>query len=138
MENDGIKQVKLNTLRAEDGAEELVESPAMAPYVRLAEALLKGGSLKEEVRAIAALPLEERYLWRVLSALKWGFADFDSANVTIDRKTLRPEDRSRVAGLIQHRPVQFCLFLKALLGEEAMEQMMVQAIAVAKRVPRTR
>jgi hypothetical protein len=31
--------------------------------------------------------------------------------------------------------VQFCLFLKALLGEEAMEQMMSQAIAVAKKVP---
>jgi hypothetical protein len=27
------------------------------------------------------------------------------------------------------------MFLKALLGEEAMEEMMTQAIAVAKRVP---
>jgi hypothetical protein len=74
-------------------------------------------------------------VWRVLSALKWGFADFDNVNVVIDRKTLQPEDRARIAELIVHRPVQFCLFLKALLGEEAMEQMMLQAIDVAKKVP---
>jgi hypothetical protein len=55
-------------------------------------------------------------------------------NVAIDRKTLRP-DRVRLAELIVHRPVQFCLFLKGLLGEDAMERMMLQAIEVAKRVP---
>jgi hypothetical protein len=44
---------------------------------------------------------------------------------------LRPEDRAKVVELIQHRPVQFCMFLKALLGEEAMEEMMTQAISVA-------
>jgi hypothetical protein len=31
------------------------------------------------------------------------------------------------------RPMQLCMFLKALLGEEAMERMMAEAIAVAKR-----
>jgi hypothetical protein len=55
--------------------------------------------------------------------------------IVIDRKTLRPEDREEVVALIQHRPVQFYMFLKALLGEEAMEQMMTQAINVAKKVP---
>jgi hypothetical protein len=41
----------------------------------------------------------------------------------------------KVAELIQHRPVQFCMFLKALVGTPAMEEMMTQAIAVAKQVP---
>jgi hypothetical protein len=67
--------------------------------------------------------------------LKWGFADFDNVGVAIDRKTLRPEDRQKVAELIKHRPVRFCMFLKALLGEEAMEEMMTQAIKIAKKVP---
>jgi hypothetical protein len=137
MENDEIKRVRVSDLREEAGAEDLIDSPAMEPYFRLAQAILEGSSIKEAVGAIAALPLEERYLWRVVSALKWGFADFDSVNVTIDRKTLRPEDRGRIAELIQHRPVQFCLFLKALLGEGAMEQMMLQAIEVAKGVRKT-
>jgi hypothetical protein len=77
---------------------------------------------KETVAETAKLALEQRYLWRVLSALRWRFADFDNVNVVIDRKTLRPEDRKKVAELLQHRPVQFCIFLKALLGAEALEQ----------------
>ena len=84
---------------------------------------------------ISLIPLEERYLWRVLSALKLAFADFDNVNVVIDRKTLRSEDRMKVVELIQHRPLQFCLFMKALLGGQAMEEMMLQAINAAKKVP---
>lgn len=55
-------------------------------------------------------------------------------NVVIDRRTLRPDDRENVVELIQHRPVQFCLFLTALLGKEAMERMMTQATDVAKQL----
>jgi hypothetical protein len=129
------RKVPIKNLKTEDGAEDMVRSANMRPYLRVAEAMVKTEGLTEAVAAIGDLPLEERYLWRVLSALKWGFADFDSVNVVIDRKTLSPEDRRRVAELIQHRPVQFCIFLKALLGAKAMEEMMTQAIAVAKKVP---
>jgi hypothetical protein len=129
------EKIPIGDLKSEVGAEDLADSPSMRPYLRLAEAIVTQKGLKEAVAEIGQLPLEERYLWRVLSALKWGFADFDNVNVVIDRKTLRPEDRQKIGELIQHRPVQFCMFLKALLGEEAMEEMMTQAIAVAKRVP---
>jgi hypothetical protein len=129
------KMIPIRDLKTEDGAEDLVRSPNMRPYMRLAEAILSQQGLKEAVTAIGDLPLEQRYLWRVLSALKWGFADFDNVNVVIDRKTLKPDDRMKVAELIQHRPVQFCMFLKALIGAEAMEEMMTKAIAVAKKVP---
>jgi hypothetical protein len=37
--------------------------------------------------------------------------------------------------LRQHRPLQFCMFLKALLGEQEMQRMMVNAIKVAKQIP---
>ncbi len=37
--------------------------------------------------------------------------------------------------LLKHRPIQFCMFLKALLGEQEMQRMMVQAIKVAKQIP---
>lgn len=135
MDQDEIKLVPLKNLKTEEGADELMDSAVMRPYVRLAEAVMTHQGLNEAVSEIADLPLEQRYLWRVLSALKWGFADFDNVNVAIDRKTLRPEDREKVVELIQHRPVQFCMLLKALLGDEAMEEMMTQAIKVAKRVP---
>ena len=135
MDPNEIEKVPLKDLKTEEGAEELVESPIMRPYIRLAEAMLTNQGLKEAVEEISRLPLEERYVWRVLSALKWGFADFEIVNVVIDRKMLGPEDRNRVAELLAHRPVQFCLFLKALLGQQAMEEMLTQAITVAKKLP---
>ena len=133
--SDAEKVVSIRELEFEEGAEELTDSAMMEPYVRLAEAVITQQGIREAIAEIAGLPLEQRYLWRVLSALKWGFADFDNVNVAVDRKTLRPEDREKVVDLIQHRPVQFCMFLKALLGEEAMEEMMTKAINVAKKVP---
>jgi len=135
MDPNEIEKKPIKDLKAEEGADDLTDSPAMQPYVRLAEAVMTHQGLREAVAEIAQLPLEERYLWRVLSALKWGFADFDSMGIAIDRKTLRPEDRHKVVELIQHRPVQFCMFLKTLLGDEAMEEMMTQAIKVVKKVP---
>jgi hypothetical protein len=135
MDPNDTDSVPIRDLKTEEGADELADSAAMRPYVRLAEAVITQKGLKEAVAEIAELPLEQRYLWRVLSALKWGFADFDNVSVAIDRKALRPEDRERVVALIQHRPVQFCMLLKALLGDEAMEEMMTQAIKVAKRLP---
>lgn len=134
MDQGEVKQVSLQDLTSEEGADELLDSAAMQPYIRLAVALLEGKGLKDAVTEIAALPLEERYVWRVLSALKWGFADFDTVNAVIDRKTLRPEDRGRIVDLVRQRPIQFCLFLKALFGGQAMERMMMQAIDLAKKV----
>jgi hypothetical protein len=39
----------------------------------------------------------------------------------------------KVWDLLKFRPIQFCLFLKALVGAEHMERMMVEAIAVARQ-----
>lgn len=129
------KVVPIRNLKNEEGADDIAASASMRPYLKAAEAIANKEGLREALEEIAKLPLEERYLWRVLSALKWAFADFDSVNLAIDRKTLRPEDRMKVVELIQHRPVQFCLFMKALLGGQAMEEMMLEAINAAKKVP---
>ena len=69
------------------------------------------------------------------SALKWGFADFDNLGVDADRQTLSPEDFAKVMELLKLRPMQFCIFLKALVGLEEMQRLMVEAIKVAKQVP---
>jgi hypothetical protein len=78
---------------AEPGAEDLLDSPEME--------------------------LEKRYVWRVASALKWAFADSESMNVEADRKTLSAGDLRRLLDLLKQRPLQFCLFLSALLGRTA-------------------
>jgi hypothetical protein len=92
-----------------------------------------GRDVAPALREIAELPLEKRYIWRVASALKWGFADFENWNVAVDRQTLQPDDFAKVIQLLRLRPIQFCMFLKALIGAEDMERLMNQGIAVAKQ-----
>ena len=104
----------------------------MQPYLRYIEAAVLEKDLASPLKEIADLPLEKRYVWRIASALKWGFADFDDWSVVADRKTLNQEDGAILMQLLRSRPIQFCLFLKALVGEEEMEALMKQGIAVAK------
>ena len=66
-----VKRIPLKDLRIEPGAEDLVESPAMRPYVKFALAMMRQGDLGPAKQEIATLPLEERYVWRVASGLKW-------------------------------------------------------------------
>jgi hypothetical protein len=133
MGDDIIDRMRIRDLHQEDGASELASSPDMEPYVSLAAALLQGADAAAELSALRQLPLEQRYVWRVASALKWAFADFDDLGVKADRATLVPQDLGRVVELLKVRPVQFCMFLKALLGADEMQRVMIDAIRVAKR-----
>jgi hypothetical protein len=64
------------------------------------------------------LIIEDRYLWRVASALKWAFADFDSASVRADMATIiTDDDRKRLSELFAMRPTQFCLLMKGNSGK---------------------
>jgi hypothetical protein len=127
-----IEQVPIRDLNVEAEAEELLESAAMEPYVNLAMAMMGGKDTGPAIEEVASLPLEKRYVWRVASALKWAFADFDTVTVEADRQTLRPEDRKQLMDLLKHRPLQFCLFLSALFGQKSMEILMVSAIRNAR------
>jgi hypothetical protein len=126
-------RIPIADLTSEDGAHELATSEDMQPYFRLAMAILKDSDPTQELDEVARLPLEKRYIWRVASALKWGFADFDDVNVETDRATVSQDDLEKVLNLLKFRPIQFCLFLKALVGAEQMERIMVEAISAAKR-----
>ena len=133
MSNQKFKVVELDSLKMEDGAKELMSAPEMQPYLRYIEAAMLGGDVAPALKEIAEMPLNQRYVWRVASALKWGFADFEDWNVVADRKTLKPEDAAKVMHLLRFRPIQFCMFLKALVGTEEMERLMNHGIAVAKQ-----
>jgi hypothetical protein len=91
----------------------------MRPYLDLAKAIIQkdqagvvkaGGDLKN-------LKVEDRCLWRVASALKWAFADFDSSSARADIATIETEDdRKRLNELFALRPTQVCLLMEAILG----------------------
>jgi hypothetical protein len=133
MTDQKFKVVELDSIKMEDGARELMSTPEMQPYLRYIEAAMLGGDVDPSLQEIAQLPLEKRYVWRVASALKWGFADFEDWNVVVDRKTLKPEDAAKVMQLLRFRPIQFCMFLKALVGPEEMERLMRNGIEVANQ-----
>ena len=134
MSDEDIKRIPIKELRQEEGASELASSPDMEPYLRLIMAEMQGVDVQPHLEALSKLPLEKRYVWRVASAMKWGFADFDSEPVAADRDTMNAEDLAKVVDLLKFRPFQFCVFLKALVGAEEMKNMMLKAISLAGRV----
>jgi len=69
-----------------DPAHELATSEGTRPYV---ECLIKAYrdnalGLEAALEVIRDLPLGKQYTWRVLSALKWAFADFEDEYVGLD------------------------------------------------------
>jgi hypothetical protein len=104
----------------------------MQPYMNLALAVMGHKDVGHAVEEITALPLEKRYTWRVASALKWAFADFENLSVVADRRTLSQEDLDKLVDLLRVRPLQFCLFLAALFGEERMESLISSSVEQVK------
>jgi hypothetical protein len=133
MSKKKIQRLPIKNIVSEDGAHELATSPDMQPYLRLIKAGLQDKDTTPHFEEIAALPLERRYIWRVASALKWAFADLETVSVAVDLETLSPEDLGKVVELLRLRPLQFCIFLKALLSTEVMEKVMAEAVTVAKQ-----
>jgi len=133
MSKKKITRMPIKNIVSEEGAHELASSEAMQHYLELLKAEIQGRDITPQVEEIAALALEKRYIWRIASALKWGFADFDSVYVPVDRETLSAEDLGKVVDLLRFRPMQLCMFLKALLGTEVMKRVMAEAIGAAKQ-----
>jgi len=133
MNEENSKKIPINELRQEEGASDLASFPYMEPYLDYIGAAMQGADVQPLLEKLSKLPLEKRYVWRVASALKWAFADFDTEPVAADRDTLKPEEFAKVADLLKLRPIQFCMFLKALVGTEEMQRMMLQAILFANK-----
>ena len=87
-EDPSVKRMPVGDLEMEPGSEDLLDSLAVEPYMNLALAVMGHKDVGPAIEEITALPLEKRYTWRVASALKWAFADFENVNVVADRRTL--------------------------------------------------
>jgi hypothetical protein len=59
----------------------------MQPYLQLTKLVVQQQDPEKALEVISKLPLENRYIWRVTSALKWAFCDFDDINVEAGRAT---------------------------------------------------
>jgi len=104
----------------------------MKPYLAFLKAQMSGQDTDWYLAALAALPLEERYVWRVISALKWAFCDLDTESAIADLHTLSEEDLKKVVEPLTLRTIQLCLFVNALVGDEATERIVQHALRCAK------
>ena len=132
MAEEKIRNLPISEIHSEEGAQDLVRSERMKPYLALLRAQMAGQDTEPHIAALAALPLEERYVWRVISALKWAFCDLETESAIADFRTLSEEDRVKVAEPLTLRATQFCLFVNALLVEDATERTMQHALRCAK------
>lgn len=95
------KSIPISELQQEPGAQDLVRSEKMRPYLELLKAHIGGQETTPYLATLAELPLEERYVWRVISALKWAFSDLETENVLADLETLSKDDLKLVQSLWQ-------------------------------------
>ena len=132
MESRDHESLPISSIRVEDGSQELVRSEKMKPYLGLLKAQISGQDTAPFVEALSALPLEDRYSWRVTSALKWAFCDLETENLIADLDTLSAADVKKLIEPLQMRTLQFSIFLLTMLGEEAGEHLILQALNGAK------
>ena len=132
MAEERINSLPISNIHSEDGAQELVRSERMKPYLALMKAQIGGQDTEPYLAALAALPLEERYVWRVISALKWAFCDLDTETAIADLHTLSEADLKKVVEPLPLRAIQLCMFVNALIGEDASERIMQHALRCAK------
>src|SRR6266702_6333077 len=116
MRNRESKPISIANIKVEDGAQELVRSQKMRPYLALLEAQMSGQHTAPFVAALATMPLEDRYVWRVMSALKWAFCDLEKESVIADIRTLSEEDTEKLTDRLRLRTLQFCIFVCTMLG----------------------
>lgn len=131
------EKVRLDEIRLDPYAEALARSDQMRPYIDFLTAFYSEDEKALEIaeKKVEALPLEKRYIWRIVQALDWGFADFDGVTLRLDMELLSDADRkktdTKLEELQRTRLMQLCLFLQELYGSENMKKLMDSAVEEA-------
>lgn len=108
------EKIPLNEISIDPLAQELVRSEHARPY---ADYFMKAFSndaagIESALQVLRDLPLENRYTWRVFSALKWAFADFDDECVRLDLPHISETKRTEMLKELQIRFLQLGMLLK--------------------------
>jgi hypothetical protein len=105
-----LKEIKIDPL-----AHELATSEGMKPYLGcLIKAYRNNAAGLEAAREVVRdLALEKRYRWRVFSALKWAFADFEDEYTAFDLPHIPELTRLEMTKEIELRVHQLRMLLEA-------------------------
>lgn len=127
----------LSNLKPNPEGASLPDTPQMEIYDRIIKAAMQGYSpeFSAALRSLDALPFEQRYVWRVISALGVAFGDFDSACIRLDLDSLPGAQVDRMTEEMETRAVQFCILMREFFGEQWMRNIMAAAIDRAAKRP---
>jgi hypothetical protein len=114
MHNVSLRGVKVDPL-----AHELATSEGMQPYLDCMIKAYRNNAvgLDAAFQVVRDLPLERRYTWRVFSALKWAFADFEDEYVALDLPHIPEATRSDMTKELELRFQQLQMLLQAFHTE---------------------
>jgi len=109
-----LEKIPLNEITIDPLAQELVRSEQSRPYM---DYWMKAYSndavgIETALQVLRDLPLERRYTWRVFSALKWAFADFDDECVKLDLPHISEAQRAEMVKELGIRLQQMIMLLK--------------------------
>jgi hypothetical protein len=109
-----LKEIKIDPL-----AHELATSQETQPYLDCCKKAYSNNTtgLEAALQVVRDLPLEKRYTWRVFSALKWAFADFEDEYVKLDLPHISEPKRSEIAKELELRFLQLQILVKAFHAE---------------------
>lgn len=108
-------KVKLSDLELDPVGDMLVAGENMKPYISHLKAQMTGADIEATLAAIAALPVEKRYLFRIEQCLGWALADFDSETAKLDAPYM-PDLAATIMNL-KVRVYQLLRLLEVLQGE---------------------
>jgi len=113
------RNLRLRDIKIDPLAKELVASESAKPYLDYIKSALTNDTAGVEValKVLEELPLEKRYTWRVFSALKWAFADFDDECVRLDLPHIPEPKRSEIFKELELRFVQLHMLLKVFKND---------------------
>jgi hypothetical protein len=114
-----MRNVPLRGIKVDPLAHELATSEGTRPYLDcLIEAYRNNAvGLEAALEVIGDLPLEKRYVWRVFSALKWAFADFEDEYVALDLPHIPELTRSEMTKELERRLLQLRMLLETFHSE---------------------
>jgi len=113
------RRISIGDIKSDPLAHELANSEEARPYLDYFKMSLSGDAAGAEsaLRVLRDLPLEKRYTWRVFSALKWAFADFESASVRIDLLSIPEPTRLEMTKELELRFQQLRILLQTFHTE---------------------
>ena len=114
-----MHKVSLKDIKIDPLAHELATSEGTRPYL---DCLIKAYGdnavgLEAALQVVRDLPLEKRYTWRVFSALKWAFADFEDEYVALDLPHIPEPTRSEMTKELELRLQQLRMLLQTFHTE---------------------